>query len=198
MAAELALPPFAVKRCWKCGVEKPLEQFGKNASKKDGRDGRCKECAARWHREHFDREKNGRRHSNYCKNNRERHGRYNRAYQKRYHLTIDGFIAAVWHRLNSRTINGSHPRWSRRNRPYLMAGIRLELTRDELKAVITANRSVIQAIWAAGGTPSIDRIDSTGHYSADNIQFIPLRENCRKAAYETVAKERAKKLSAQT
>jgi hypothetical protein len=39
----------------------------------------------------------------------------------------------------------------------------------------------IQAIWAAGGTPSIDRIDSDGHYSADNIQFIPWAENGRKA-----------------
>ncbi len=35
---------MTTKKCSKCGVEKSLEEFHRNKSRKDGRIGRCKEC----------------------------------------------------------------------------------------------------------------------------------------------------------
>ncbi len=115
-----------------------------------------------------------------------------------YRRTLVGYAIKVWASLNRRTINGSCPRWDNRHvRPYLEAGIELQMTRDELMASIRADWDTIQAIWNAGGTPSIDRIDGNGPYSPDNIQFISLRDNCVKAAHETNVKRRIKKLVGQ-
>jgi hypothetical protein len=71
------------------------------------------------------------------------------------------------------------------------------MTRDQLMASIRADWDTIQAIWNAGKTPSIDRIDGNGPYSPNNIQFIPLRDNCVKAAHETNVKRRIKKFMRQ-
>jgi hypothetical protein len=87
----------------------------------------------------------------------------------------------LWGSLNSRTINGSCPRWSSKSfSRYLKQGIRLEVTRDELRTIVTEWWDRIQAMRAAGQTPSIDRIDANGHYSRDNIRFIPRSENSRR------------------
>ena len=116
-------------------------------------------------------------------------------YHRTHKHTIDGFTRRVWNSLRSRTING-RPNWSNpADRWYLERGIRLEITRDELKVFIAANGASIQAIWDAGDVlPSIDRIDPNGHYNLDNIRIISLSEHiCVNVAYETHAKVRARK-----
>lgn len=45
----------AIKRCSRCGQEKPLSEFHKCKSSKDGHQHRCKECQSRWHMEHRER-----------------------------------------------------------------------------------------------------------------------------------------------
>ncbi len=153
------------KRCWKCGVEKPVEEFANDPSKKDGKHGRCKRCDSEWRKEH-------------------RHER--RSYKRSYKRTINGFTDRCWNRLNQRTVNGTHPRPENRHiRVYLDQGIQLQITKEELRAIVAANWPTIETIWKAGGKPSIDRIDSTGHYAADNIQFIPLSDNCRKSGLKS-------------
>lgn len=34
----------AMKKCWKCGCEKPLEAFGRDARRHDGKNPKCKAC----------------------------------------------------------------------------------------------------------------------------------------------------------
>lgn len=40
-----------VKRCHKCGKEKPLEDFARRSAAKDGHQGQCKECVRSYCRE---------------------------------------------------------------------------------------------------------------------------------------------------
>ena len=39
------------KRCWDCGLEKPLEEFGRDRARGDGLKGRCRECERLYLRE---------------------------------------------------------------------------------------------------------------------------------------------------
>lgn len=41
------------KRCYKCNLVKPLEEFHKNSSKPDGRQNICKVCRIVYHRKHY-------------------------------------------------------------------------------------------------------------------------------------------------
>ena len=41
-----------LKVCYKCGRALPIEQFSKDKSKKDGLNGKCKECDAQYREEH--------------------------------------------------------------------------------------------------------------------------------------------------
>lgn len=107
---------------------------------------------------------------------------------KKYRRTISGFTATLWCRLNSRTVNGTHPNWKEKcNCYYLLAGVELRLTREQLYEFVTKNWDTIQAIRAAGETPSIDRIGPSIHYSLDNIRFITRSENSRFSMLRTLA-----------
>jgi hypothetical protein len=54
-SGELILPPTpgldGLKRCTKCGEEKPLAEFSRARSRKDGRAAHCKGCVRRWQQE---------------------------------------------------------------------------------------------------------------------------------------------------
>jgi hypothetical protein len=41
-----------MKRCTKCGEEKPPDEFSRARSRKDGRAAWCKACVRRWQQEH--------------------------------------------------------------------------------------------------------------------------------------------------
>jgi hypothetical protein len=233
--SNLLLP--AIKVCCTCRVKKPLDQFSKNRTMRDGIAVRCKLCVAK-HREAVreqviahsaeyrktHKEQIAKHNAEYRKTHKEQRARHSaaryyakteqiKAYQIEYakthkekiairtanhHKTISGFVTRIWNGINNRTVNGSHPNYKNKiSRRYIERGIRLEITRKELKAKVLESWPVISAIWTNGGIPSIDRIDSNGHYSAQNIQFIPLSENCRKSAYETQMKTRAKRLTTQ-
>lgn len=94
--------------------------------------------------------------------------------------TPEYFKLKSWTTLNQRTINGSHPAFTRRNSKYMSNKIRLEFTCDELSAWVDIKWEEIAEIYALGGTPSIDRKDRKGHYSIDNIQILELKENISK------------------
>jgi len=40
-----------LKRCTKCGEEKPLAAFSRDRSREDGRFSQCKACVRRWQQE---------------------------------------------------------------------------------------------------------------------------------------------------
>ena len=83
-----------MKRCSKCGEEKPLEAFSRSTAGKDGLQSHCKQCKARYReenrdkirqsgREHYlkNREATLERHKRYYEQNREKHA----ALTKRYY-----------------------------------------------------------------------------------------------------------------
>jgi hypothetical protein len=165
------------KVCSKCGIEKSVAQFGLRSNRKSGRTSWCNECRRL-------------RAAAYRRSNPGAVRRIRQAYKN----TVAGFTTRSWGSLNARTINGSRPNWEERScRYYLRQGVRLEMTREELCAFITANWSIVQEMLAAGQRPSVDRINSEGPYSPDNIQMIPLADNCRKSMAETHAKVRRKR-----
>jgi hypothetical protein len=57
------------------------------------------------------------------------------------------------------------------------------------------DRKIIEGIWSAGGIPSIHRIDSSVHYSVDNITFIPLVDHNRESAADGATKTRGRPAS---
>lgn len=46
-----------LKRCFKCGIEKPTNQFSKNKGRSDGLSGQCKECHSIMRKEHYENNK---------------------------------------------------------------------------------------------------------------------------------------------
>ena len=158
------------KRCNKCGDEKPVVEFFRRKGRPNGTSW-CKICIG------ANREEFLRLHPEWKAEARKRH----------VYGSPKGFTSKLWGALNRRTINGLHPRWQDEHcrLTYLEAGIRLELTREQLYQFVLDNWKLIQDILALGERPSIDRIDSASHYSLDNIQIITFRQNCSKAGFKT-------------
>lgn len=209
MSAVLSLLPTATKVCTKCRIEKQPNQFAKQKNGKDGHASRCRQCTNAYSQAHYfaNREKRNKQQKTYWGTHREEL----KELKKKYHyenrewlnnntrthcLTPDGFTTKLWSALNARTINGTHPNWNSKCRCYLLAGVELRLTRQQLLGFIIENQKIIQAIRAAGGKPSIHRIGPSIHYELGNIQIISLSEHCRLSACETNTKKRAKKAAA--
>jgi hypothetical protein len=164
---------LSTKRCSHCKRELPLSQFYKDRSASDGFNHCCRECknarlAAYYHthREHISKRVLG-----YRKAHREQVKEYNTV----YHRTISGYASRLWKYLNERTVNGAYPLDSHRS--YLNLGVRLEITRDELKALIIRHWDEVQAIWDSGESVHIHRTGPSIHYSADNIEFLSQSEH---------------------
>lgn len=171
------------KRCTTCGLELPLDQFGNQPGRPHSKRARCRSCAALWMRDHRARHprENAQRLRAYYQRNKE----ILKAKQRAYRLTPKGWAVNAWVRLNNRTINGAKPYWrSTGHRYYLEHGIRLEMTKTEFYAWVLAHWADAEAIQRNGKTPSIDRVDSKGHYSLDNIRIIENRLNTQNVRSE--------------
>lgn len=83
------------------------------------------------------------------------------------------FKLRAWGAINKRTVNGSNPTFSH----YLKKGIRLEMTKNEFYNWCDDNKEKIQSFFDEEDSPSVDRIDSSKHYSIDNIRIISFSEN---------------------
>lgn len=83
-----------------------------------------------------------------------------------------------WRNINRRTVNGTTPLWNDVNHQrYLNKGILNKLSRAEFEAFCDQNEGVILALWQEGETPTVDRIDSNGHYELENIRILSKRHN---------------------
>lgn len=85
-----------------------------------------------------------------------------------------------WTTMNQRTVNGRGPQLTKRNKVYFERGIRLEFSKLEFCKWVSDHWKEFEDIYKSGRTPSIDRINSLGHYSLDNLQVIDLKENMAK------------------
>lgn len=105
--------------------------------------------------------------------------------------TLAHFKCSRWSAINSRTVNGRYPS---RNTPaaarYLEAGTRLEMTKEEFHAWCDEHWEEIREIYDMGGTPSVDRKQSDGHYSVGNLQVRSHSDNSRDGARRRNAEHR--------
>ena len=92
---------------------------------------------------------------------------------------------SVWTLLNLRCSNGKYHNMRTKDKCKVYENILLFFSRDELEKFITDNWEYIKNL----NRPSIDRIDSSGHYSLENIRFIELIDNIRRKRYNRYNKE---------
>jgi len=93
--------------------------------------------------------------------------------------TVEYFRTHVWNSINRRTINGKHPGREKKIQSYFKKGILLQITKEQFWQWCEDNRNTILSYYRLNQTPSIDRIDSNGHYSIENIRIKSYDENRR-------------------
>ena len=155
------------KKCSKCGVEKPVEEFGKNRSTKDGLSFYCRPCKSKSdaasHVKH--REERLKKRKEWAENNKERKREMDR----------------VWRRSN-RWVNKLSNAKARCRRD----GLEFDLTLEELEIPERCPLLGIKLGWGTNNRPedysySLDRKDPTKGYTKDNVVIISNRDNRMKS-----------------
>jgi hypothetical protein len=152
----------AVKRCNRCGEDKPLAEFSINNKSKDRLQYKCRTCDVKYQAQR--REKN-----------RESFTEYSRAYQRSRRQNFDYRLKML--------VNASKQRAKEKGRLHT-------ITVEDVKAIYPVDgRCPIFGVKlefnGAGfrdNSPSIDRIDSSQGYTLDNIQVISWKANRIKGA----------------
>lgn len=146
------------KVCPKCQAEKPREEYHKNASRIDGISYHCKACCAD-HQAEYLRRPEARALAR---------DRYHR-----YVSTPDGAARYGWYRLCCRV------RHKDRKQLRCYRGVEVRMTRAEFMAwAVPAYTAWMEA--HPGQSPSLDRVDETGHYEVGNLQLLTIPENTAK------------------
>ena len=97
------------------------------------------------------------------------------------HGTIEYFKRYGWKALNKRTVNGKQSHICLKKNPsYYRKGIELRLTREEFNTFCEDNWDLIKSLYLQNKRPSIDRIDSDGHYELNNMRILDLSLNSGK------------------
>lgn len=150
------------KKCLKCKKNKSKDLFHKDKHQPDGLYHCCKKCRTL-----------------YLKLNPS---------PSKIMGTLSRFKTVSWSKLNNRTINGSNPYWhiQQTANSYLSKGTMLVISKQEFRDWCDKNEKLIMDIYRSGKKPSVDRIDSSKHYSLDNIQILELMENIKKGVANMV------------
>lgn len=151
------------KRCFKCGVVKPIADFYKHPQMKDGHLNKCKECTR------ADTQRNYADHIDY----------YHKYDQDRYRKNKDRLLAHIYRGIVNRC-NGVQ-------RKYSSTGT-TPISIAEWKSFCTSTRAEFDKLydaWEKSGfqrrmAPSIDRIDNNRGYTIDNMQWLSQSDNSRK------------------
>lgn len=89
--------------------------------------------------------------------------------------TLAYFKCNTWNNIKKRVINGNP---DIKNQSYIKKGIMLNMTKEEFY-------NWCDSIWEIASKmnkPSIDRINSNGHYELSNIQILEHKDNVKKGA----------------
>lgn len=97
------------------------------------------------------------------------------------------FFHRTWTGINARTVNGLYAdNNNKSNVHYLKRGILLKFERAEYKEWCFKQREAFLLMLQRGERPSIDRIDSSGHYSLSNLRIVPLKTNSKAGNAERI------------
>lgn len=153
-----------MKKCFKCGLVKAIDEYYKHPQMADGHLGKCKNCT-----------KDNVR-TNYSEK-RDKYREYD-AHRQRHSITriLNHRYSQIRQRVEGRAI-----------RDYGVRGKGV-LTREEWEEWTKSNMDTFNALyseWKSNGftrglTPSIDRVNNDLSYTQDNIRWITLSENAIK------------------
>jgi dsDNA-specific endonuclease/ATPase MutS2 len=132
----------SVKRCTKCGIEKPLKEFTKRKDSKDGFNHICINCKKDYYYSNIERVKE--RTKEYYANNKEKMNKATKKWQKANKAKVDK-RAKEWKRQNPDKCKKVSKKYRDANRD-----IMLERTRewkkenpDKIKAWVEKNRAIV-------------------------------------------------------
>lgn len=184
--------PNITKYCKKCDTTKSLELFGNDRSRPDGKYFYCKECVAAAMKPVRKRNNSKRTAYNkkYREDNREKYNEYERNYYKENSERL-GTNAKKWRESYSGTFRMLHIQSKARAKK---KGIPYELDDKILQFISTlqgdkcALTDIPFELKSDGYryrpfAPSIDRKDSSGGYTYDNIQIVCVIVNKAKNEY---------------
>ena len=114
--------------------------------------------------------------------------------QQTYFHTLDGCIHRMYNNIKERVTHVEYPR----NAAY--RNVRLEISWEDFYYFVKNNpyfarlfEDWVQSNYDTKLSPSIDRIDSSGHYTLDNIQIITSHENNLKRIFDNAFKRECKR-----
>lgn len=151
------------KRCNKCGEVKPITEFYKNRTRKDGLYSNCKECASKYQKE-------------YRKKYPEMRRRYERENRKR-----------ISEKAREKRLKNPHKYWvSSTLRKHRYKGFKVNISRDELIEIAKNTTNCYfcdcKLEWGYGkgaskNSPTLDRINNEGVLTLKNTQILFRRCN---------------------
>lgn len=147
------LVPF--KTCTKCGIQKPLEEFGKDKKRKDGHVAQCKECLKAYRKEYHKKNKDKENAKNkewYLKNKeskdaknklwREEHKDYMKEYHKKHYLNNKEYYnnkSKQWYNQHKEHANYLTQRWYESNKDHVKELRKAWVKQNKEKLVLSRN-----------------------------------------------------------
>lgn len=147
------------KICSKCREEKPLSEFRKDKTKKDGYYSSCKKCCKGFYQKNIVKYQTI--SCEYYQNNKDYVKKRNKKYNKKYPEKI------ILRNIKARCENLNNDNY----KYYGKRGIKCLITEYEVKILWERDKACMMK------KPSIDRINNDGHYTFQNCRFIEQAEN---------------------
>jgi hypothetical protein len=87
-------------------------------------------------------------------------------WREKYKGTVTYFENSSWDNMNKAASNGKYPQ---KHRFSYKKGIRINMTRAEFSQWCLKMQDVIEGLYRSGEKPCLRRIDSSKHFTVDNI-----------------------------
>ena len=115
--------------------------------------------------------------------------------KERQERPIQHYIRSSWSTVNQRCVGGLYSTApsvvnNDQQLSYKKKGIEIRMSKEEWTAMWLENTENVLAIIAAGDRPSVNRINSDGHYEIGNVEIIPLSVNMKKSKNPTVKQDK--------